>query len=118
MNDTFARPPYRHHHFLGVKIRFWNKIDGKRTACAQTNSRAFVYVSSSRSSILQSNIDVLRLDVLFSDESRFCLYSPDGRERVYHRIGERFTDCMKHGDLSQMPVVHTLIVHKHMGPTV
>lgn len=31
--------------------------------------------------------------VLFSDESRFCLYSPDGRERVYRRRGERFADC-------------------------
>jgi len=31
--------------------------------------------------------------VLFSDESRFCLYSPDGRERIYRRSGERFADC-------------------------
>lgn len=31
--------------------------------------------------------------ILFSDESRFCLYSPDGRERVYRRDGERFADC-------------------------
>lgn len=31
--------------------------------------------------------------VLFSDESRFCLYSSDGRERVYRRVGERFADC-------------------------
>lgn len=24
VNNTFARPPYRHHDFLVVKIRFWN----------------------------------------------------------------------------------------------
>ncbi|KAI5708531.1 hypothetical protein M8J77_024706 [Diaphorina citri] len=33
--------------------------------------------------------------VLFSDETRVCLNSPDGRERVFRRRGERFTDaCM------------------------
>lgn len=32
-------------------------------------------------------------NVLFSDESRFCLHSSDGRERVYRRRGERFADC-------------------------
>ncbi|KAI5695774.1 hypothetical protein M8J75_003330 [Diaphorina citri] len=33
--------------------------------------------------------------VLFSDETRVCLNSPDGRERVWRRRGERFTDaCM------------------------
>ncbi|KAI5708985.1 hypothetical protein M8J76_007589 [Diaphorina citri] len=33
--------------------------------------------------------------VLFSDETRVCLNSPDGRERVLRRRGERFTDaCM------------------------
>lgn len=31
--------------------------------------------------------------VLFSDESRFCLRSPDGRERVWRRIGERYAEC-------------------------
>lgn len=31
--------------------------------------------------------------VLFSDESRFCLRSPDGRERVWRRQGERFAQC-------------------------
>lgn len=31
--------------------------------------------------------------VLFTDESRFCLRSPDGRERVWRRQGERFADC-------------------------
>lgn len=31
--------------------------------------------------------------VLFTDESRFCLHSPDGRERVYRRRGERFAPC-------------------------
>jgi len=35
----------------------------------------------------------LRLDVdwskvLFSDESRFCFHSPDGRERIYRRNGD------------------------------
>jgi len=29
-------------------------------------------------------------NVLFSDESRFCLRAPDGRERVWRRKGERF----------------------------
>lgn len=32
-------------------------------------------------------------NVLFTDESRFALFSPDGRERVYRRDGERFADC-------------------------
>ncbi|EFN77123.1 Transposable element Tcb2 transposase, partial [Harpegnathos saltator] len=32
-------------------------------------------------------------NVLFSDESRFALFSPNGRERVYRRVGERFTNC-------------------------
>lgn len=31
--------------------------------------------------------------VLFTDESRFCLRSPDGRERVWRRRGERFSQC-------------------------
>ena len=31
--------------------------------------------------------------VLFSDESRFCLSNSDGRVRVYRRNGERFTDA-------------------------
>jgi hypothetical protein len=31
--------------------------------------------------------------VMFSDESRFCLRSPDGRERVWRRPGERFAPC-------------------------
>lgn len=31
--------------------------------------------------------------VLFSDESRFCLRSPDGRQRVWRRTGERFAQC-------------------------
>lgn len=31
--------------------------------------------------------------VLFSDESRFSLRSPDGRERVWRRQGERFAQC-------------------------
>lgn len=31
--------------------------------------------------------------VMFSDESRFCLRSPDGRERVRRRPGERFAPC-------------------------
>jgi hypothetical protein len=30
--------------------------------------------------------------ILFSDESRFSLRFSDGRHRVYHRRGERFTD--------------------------
>lgn len=32
--------------------------------------------------------------VLFTDESRFCLRSPDGRERVWRRQNERFMDCV------------------------
>jgi transposase len=31
--------------------------------------------------------------VLFTDESRFCLNSPDGRVRVWRRTGERFSEC-------------------------
>ncbi|KAJ4446924.1 hypothetical protein ANN_13625 [Periplaneta americana] len=31
--------------------------------------------------------------VLFTDESRFNLCSPDGRERVWRRTGERFSQC-------------------------
>ncbi len=30
--------------------------------------------------------------VLFTDESRFSLYRADGRQRVWRRVGERFTD--------------------------
>ncbi len=30
--------------------------------------------------------------VLFTDESRFSLYRADGRQRVWCRVGERFTD--------------------------
>ena len=30
--------------------------------------------------------------VLFTDESRFCLRSADGRQRVYRRSGERYAD--------------------------
>lgn len=31
--------------------------------------------------------------VLFTDESRFCLRSPDGRGRVWRRRGERYAEC-------------------------
>ncbi|RZB39542.1 DDE 3 and/or HTH 28 domain containing protein, partial [Asbolus verrucosus] len=31
--------------------------------------------------------------ILFTDESRFCLKSPDGRRRVWRRPGERFGQC-------------------------
>lgn len=31
--------------------------------------------------------------VLFTDESRFCLRSPDGRGRVWRRNGERYAEC-------------------------
>ncbi|EFA12077.1 Transposable element Tc3 transposase-like Protein [Tribolium castaneum] len=31
--------------------------------------------------------------VLFSDEWRFCLHSPDGRHRIWRRSGERFAQC-------------------------
>ena len=31
--------------------------------------------------------------VLFTDELRFCLRSPDGRERVWRRAGERYAEC-------------------------
>ncbi len=30
--------------------------------------------------------------VLFTDESRFSLYRADGRQRLWHRVGERFAD--------------------------
>lgn len=45
--------------------------------------------------------------VLFTDESRFCLHSPDGRERVWRRPGERFAECtfkprLSHGGGSLM----------------
>lgn len=32
-------------------------------------------------------------EVLFTDESRFCLRAPDGRERVWRRRNERYADC-------------------------
>ena len=32
-------------------------------------------------------------NILFSDESRFCLKFSDGRGRVYRRRGERFSDA-------------------------
>ena len=32
-------------------------------------------------------------DILFTDESRFCLDHTDGRRRVWRRNGERFQDC-------------------------
>ena len=46
-------------------------------------------------------------NVLFTDESRFCLNSPDGRERVWRRTGERFAECafsprLSHGGGSVM----------------
>ena len=31
--------------------------------------------------------------VMFPDESRFCLSKPDGRERVWHRRGEHYAEC-------------------------
>lgn len=31
--------------------------------------------------------------VLFTDESRFCLYGADGRDRVWRRPGERYAQC-------------------------
>ncbi len=35
---------------------------------------------------------VLWRGVLFTDESRFSLYRADGRQRVWHCVGERFAD--------------------------
>ncbi len=35
---------------------------------------------------------VLWRGVLFTDEFRFSLYRADGRQRVWHRVGERFAD--------------------------
>lgn len=32
-------------------------------------------------------------EVLFTDESRFCLYRNDGRQRVWRRPGERHAEC-------------------------
>lgn len=32
-------------------------------------------------------------EVLFTDESRFCLYHNDGRQRVWRRRGERHVEC-------------------------
>jgi len=32
-------------------------------------------------------------EVAFSDESRFCVDSRDGRERLWRRTGERYDDC-------------------------
>lgn len=32
-------------------------------------------------------------NVLFTDESRFTRYSPDGRQRVWRRPGERYSQC-------------------------
>lgn len=32
-------------------------------------------------------------NVLFTDESRYCLRSSDGRERVWRRRGERYAEC-------------------------
>ena len=32
-------------------------------------------------------------DVIFTDESRFCIFSNDGRRRVWRRRGERFAEC-------------------------
>ena len=40
-------------------------------------------------------------DMLFSDESRFCVDHADGRFRVYRRIGERYADaCVMERDRS------------------
>ena len=36
-------------------------------------------------------------EVAFSDESRFCVDSRDGRERVWRRTGERYADCWERG---------------------
>jgi len=33
------------------------------------------------------------MSCVFTDESRFCLRMPDGREQVYCRSEERFTPC-------------------------
>ena len=38
-------------------------------------------------------------NVMFSDESRYLLYRPDGRQRVYKRNGERYRDnCLVERD--------------------
>lgn len=46
-------------------------------------------------------------NIMFTDESRFCVHSPDGRERVWRRAGERFEECtfssrLSHGGGSLM----------------
>jgi hypothetical protein len=42
----------------------------------------------------------LRQTILFTDESRFCLYSDDRRVRVYRRPGERYAQCNIVGTVS------------------
>jgi hypothetical protein len=41
---------------------------------------------------IKNIVSVFWQHILFSDESRFSLRFSDGRCRVYHRSGERFTD--------------------------
>ena len=36
-------------------------------------------------------------NVMFSDESRFCLPKLDGRVKVWRRRGERYADCCTDG---------------------
>jgi hypothetical protein len=31
--------------------------------------------------------------VLFTDESKFCLFASDNRVKVYRRTGERYAEC-------------------------
>ena len=58
--------------------------------------------------------------VLFTDESRFCVHMSGGRVRVWHRVGEQFTDaCMLEKDPWGGPNIIIwggIGLHQRVGP--
>ena len=57
-------------------------------------------------------------EILFTDESRFMLEKADGRDRVYRRRGERFSDaCIKEADIFRGGSVMVWGGIRHNGKT-
>ncbi len=70
---------------------------GSSSACSSSSSGLGLAAVRRHNRLEWANAHIrwclaLSRGVLFTDESRFLLYSADGRQRVWHRVVKRFAD--------------------------
>ncbi|CAG8846957.1 44784_t:CDS:2, partial [Gigaspora margarita] len=65
-----------------------SKRPGRQEVLSERNKRALVRIANNncRAPLTKNEWQ----NVIFSDESRFCLYKLDGRERVWRRVTEKY----------------------------